>query len=139
VALAALRPGDVVLDLGSGAGFDAFLAARVVGETGRVIGVDMTEDMVEKARANAKKAGVRNVESRLGRIEKLPDEAASVDVIISNCVVNLSPDKPLSLTHDWARWTRIPPLAWFAQDRWPFSRNQAMVRRMPSSKPTRGS
>lgn len=93
-ALAALRPGDVVLDLGAGAGFDAFLAARAVGDDGRVIGVDMTAEMVDKARANAAKAGFRNVEFRLGTIEELPVDDASVDVVISNCVINLSPDKP---------------------------------------------
>jgi len=93
VALASLKEGDVVLDLGSGAGFDVFLAAQRVGETGRVIGVDMTEEMLEKARANAKKGGYVNVEFRLGEIEKLPVEDNSVDVIISNCVINLSPDK----------------------------------------------
>jgi SAM-dependent methyltransferase len=80
--------------LGSGAGFDAFLAARAVGENGRVIGVDMTEEMVEKARANAAKADLENVEFRLGTIEALPVDDSSVDVIISNCVINLSPDKP---------------------------------------------
>jgi arsenite methyltransferase len=94
VALASLRPGDVVLDLGAGAGFDALLAARAVGDTGRVIGVDMTEEMVAKARANAAKAELANAEFRLGTIEALPVEDASVDVVISNCVVNLSPDKP---------------------------------------------
>jgi ubiquinone/menaquinone biosynthesis C-methylase UbiE len=93
VALASLREGDVVLDLGSGAGFDAFLAARRVGKTGRVIGVDMTQEMIDKATANAKKGGYSNVEFRLGEIEKLPVEDNSVDVIISNCVINLSPDK----------------------------------------------
>lgn len=94
LAHAALREGDVVLDLGAGAGFDCFLAARRVGETGRVIGVDMTPEMIEKARANAQKGGFSNVEFRLGEIEKLPVEDASVDVLISNCVINLSPDKP---------------------------------------------
>lgn len=94
LALASLRAGEVVLDLGAGAGFDAFLAARAVGAGGRVIGVDMTEEMVEKARANAVKAGLDNVEFRLGVIEKLPVESASVDVVISNCVINLAPDKP---------------------------------------------
>ncbi|MGH0034516.1 MAG: arsenite methyltransferase [Myxococcota bacterium] len=93
-ALAALRPGDVVVDLGSGAGFDAFLAAQQVGPTGRVIGVDMTEDMLERARKNAAATGVTNVEFRHGFIEKLPVDDASVDVVISNCVINLSPDKP---------------------------------------------
>ena len=86
-------PGDVVLDLGSGAGMDAFLAAHEVGPTGRVIGVDMTAEMVERARENARKVGVSNVEFRLGEIEHLPVADASVDVIISNCVINLSPDK----------------------------------------------
>jgi len=94
VALASLRADETVLDLGSGAGFDAFLAARAVGESGRVIGVDMTREMVEKARANAIKADVQNVEFRLGTIEALPVDDASVDAIISNCVINLSPDKP---------------------------------------------
>ncbi len=93
VALASLKQGDVVLDLGSGAGFDAFLAAQRVGKTGRVIGVDMTPDMIEKARANAKKGGYANVEFRLGEIESLPVEPNSIDLIISNCVINLSPDK----------------------------------------------
>jgi len=93
VAIASLKEGDVVLDLGSGAGFDAFLAAQKVGERGRVIGVDMTPEMLEKARANAKKGNYKNIEFRLGEIEKLPVEDNSVDVIISNCVINLSPDK----------------------------------------------
>jgi SAM-dependent methyltransferase len=84
----------VVLDLGSGAGFDAFLAARAVGDAGRVIGVDMTEAMVAKARANAGKAGLGNVDFRVGTIEALPVDDGSVDAIISNCVINLSPDKP---------------------------------------------
>ena len=92
-ALGEIRPGDVVLDLGSGAGFDSFLAARKVGENGKVIGVDMTEEMVWKARHNAKKHGYENVEFRLGDIENLPVEDGSVDVIISNCVINLAPDK----------------------------------------------
>ena len=93
VALASLKPGQTVLDLGSGAGFDAFLAARAVGPEGRVIGVDMTAEMVAKARANAKKSGRTNVEFRLGEIEALPVADATVDVIISNCVINLCPDK----------------------------------------------
>jgi SAM-dependent methyltransferase len=92
-AIASLQPGETVLDLGSGAGFDCFLAARSVGESGRVIGVDMTPEMLTKARANAARAGVAQVEFRLGEIEALPVEANSVDVIISNCVINLSPDK----------------------------------------------
>lgn len=93
VAIASLREGDTVLDLGAGAGFDAFLAAQRVGKTGRVIGVDMTQEMLEKAKANAKKGGYDNVEFRLGEIEKLPVEDNAADVIISNCVINLSPDK----------------------------------------------
>lgn len=92
-AFAELKEGDVVLDLGSGAGFDCFLAAQKVGNTGKVIGVDMTEEMVEKARANALKYGYPNVEFRLGDIEALPLEACSVDIIISNCVINLAPEK----------------------------------------------
>ena len=93
-AIAGLSPGEVVLDLGSGAGFDCFLAARAVGPTGRVIGVDMTPEMLTRARANAEKAGLPQVEFRLGQIEHLPVADATVDVVISNCVVNLSPDKP---------------------------------------------
>jgi len=92
-AIASLQPGEVVLDLGSGAGFDCFLAARQVGPSGRVIGVDMTPEMLARARANAEKAGVSNVEFRLGEIEHLPVADASADVVISNCVINLSPDK----------------------------------------------
>lgn len=88
-----IKEGDVVLDLGSGAGFDCFLAAKKVGETGKVIGVDMTEEMVERARANAQKQGYKNVEFKLGDIENLPIENNSIDVVISNCVVNLAPDK----------------------------------------------
>jgi len=93
VALAALRPGETVLDLGSGGGIDCFLAARRVGPEGRVIGVDMTEEMISLARENAEKSGLNNVEFRLGEIEKLPLEDNSVDVAISNCVINLSTDK----------------------------------------------
>ncbi|BET67363.1 arsenite methyltransferase [Opitutales bacterium ASA1] len=93
VALASLKPGQTVLDLGAGAGFDAFLAAGAVGPQGQVIGVDMTPEMVAKARANAKKGGRTNVEFRLGEIEALPVADATIDVIISNCVINLCPDK----------------------------------------------
>ncbi len=93
VALASLREGDIVLDLGSGAGFDCFLAADRVGKNGRVIGVDMTAEMIEKARENARKGDYGNVEFRLGEIENLPAADNSVDVVISNCVVNLVPDK----------------------------------------------
>ncbi|MCW3975914.1 MAG: arsenite methyltransferase [Candidatus Bathyarchaeota archaeon] len=93
VALASLREGETVIDLGAGAGFDCFLAARKVGEKGKVIGVDMTPEMIEKARKNAKKGNYTNVEFRLGEIENLPVADNSVDVIISNCVINLSPDK----------------------------------------------
>lgn len=93
VAIASLKEGDTVLDLGSGAGFDAFLAARKVGKSGRVIGIDMTQEMLKRARANAKKGGYTNVEFRLGEIEKIPVEDNAIDVIISNCVINLSPDK----------------------------------------------
>jgi SAM-dependent methyltransferase len=92
-AIAALRPGETVLDLGSGAGFDCFLAASRVGSSGRVIGVDMTPEMITKARAHARRVEARNVEFRLGEIEHLPVPDSSVDVIISNCVINLSPDK----------------------------------------------
>jgi SAM-dependent methyltransferase len=93
-AIAALRPGETVLDLGSGAGFDAFLAASAVGPNGLVIGVDMTAAMVSKARKNQSAGGYKNVEFRLGEIENLPVADESVDVIISNCVINLSPEKP---------------------------------------------
>ena len=92
-AIANLNPGEVVLDLGSGGGIDAFLAARKVGPQGRVIGLDMTEEMVHKARGNAKKMGLTNVEFKLGEMEAIPLPDQSVDVIISNCVINLSPDK----------------------------------------------
>jgi arsenite methyltransferase len=94
LAIASLKPGQTVLDLGSGAGFDAFLAARAVGTAGRVIGVDMTAAMISKARHNAAKGSFDNVEFRLGEIEHLPVANDSVDVILSNCVINLSPDKP---------------------------------------------
>ncbi len=93
-AIAALQAGETVLDLGSGAGFDCFLAARRVGRSGRVIGVDMTPEMVVKARDNARRVQIGNVEFRLGEIEHLPVPDASVDAVISNCVINLSPDKP---------------------------------------------
>jgi arsenite methyltransferase len=92
-ALGSLKEGDVVLDLGSGAGFDCFLAAKKVGASGKVIGVDMTEEMVDKAESLAGKYGFTNVKFRLGDIEDLPVESKSVDVVISNCVINLSPDK----------------------------------------------
>jgi SAM-dependent methyltransferase len=94
VAFADLRPGETVLDLGSGGGIDCFLAAKGVGPTGRVIGVDMTPAMVERARATARRGGFQNVQFRLGEIESLPVANESVDAIVSNCVVNLSPDKP---------------------------------------------
>ena len=93
VALGKIKEGDVVLDLGSGAGFDAFLAAKKVGATGKVIGVDMTEDMIKKAKDNAQKYNYKNVEFKLGDIENLPIQDNSIDIIISNCVINLAPDK----------------------------------------------
>jgi arsenite methyltransferase len=93
VAIASLKPGETVLDLGSGAGFDCFLAANQVGNSGKVIGVDMTPAMLTKARRNAVSGGYENVEFRLGEIENLPAANSSVDVIISNCVINLAPDK----------------------------------------------
>ncbi len=93
VAIASLKEGETILDLGSGAGFDCFLAANKVGKNGRVIGVDMTPDMIEKARQNAKKGSYANVEFRLGEIENLPAADNSVDVVISNCVINLAPNK----------------------------------------------
>jgi len=92
-ALANIKTGDTVLDLGSGAGFDCFLAAKKVGESGKVIGVDMVAEMVEKARDNAEKYGYKNVEFKLGDIEKLPLDDESIDIAISNCVINLAPDK----------------------------------------------
>ncbi|MGM0555800.1 MAG: arsenite methyltransferase [Myxococcota bacterium] len=93
-AIAAIEPGETVLDLGAGAGFDAFLAADQVGDEGLVIGVDMTPEMVEKARQNAEDVGATNISFRLGEIEHLPVPDSSVNAIISNCVINLSPDKP---------------------------------------------
>ena len=93
-AIAGLTHGERVLDLGSGAGFDVFLAARQVGPTGRVIGVDMTPEMIERARANAAQIGAAHVDFRLGEIEQLPVDDGSIDVIMSNCVINLAPDKP---------------------------------------------
>jgi len=92
--VAAMQPGETVLDLGSGGGLDCFLSARQVGESGHVIGVDMTPEMLERARASAARMGVGNVEFREGYLESLPVEDNSVDVVISNCVINLSPDKP---------------------------------------------
>jgi len=92
-ALGEIKEGDIVLDLGSGAGFDCFLAAKKVGSSGKVIGVDMTEEMIEKAKENAEKYGYKNVEFRFGDIENLPIEDNSIDIIISNCVINLAPDK----------------------------------------------
>ena len=92
-AIASLQPGETVLDLGSGGGFDCFLAVRAVGDNGQVIGVDMTPEMITKSRRNAEKAGFRNVEFRLGELENLPVADGIVDVIISNCVINLSPEK----------------------------------------------
>ncbi len=93
-AIAGMRPGEVVLDLGSGAGFDCLLAARQVGPSGHVIGVDMTHEMLKKARENAAKVGAGNVEFRLGDLEHLPVADNTADVILSNCVINLVPDKP---------------------------------------------
>ena len=98
VTLASLKPGQTVLDLGSGGGIDCFLAGKKVGPTGKVIGVDMTPEMLDKARANKVKVGVENVEFRLGEIEHLPVSDSSVDVVISNCVINLSTDKPQVLS-----------------------------------------
>lgn len=92
-AIGRIKEGDIVLDLGSGAGFDVFLAAKKVGASGRVIGIDMTEEMIKKAKENAEKYNYKNVEFKLGDIENLPIENNSIDVIISNCVINLAPDK----------------------------------------------
>ncbi|MCX6721604.1 MAG: arsenite methyltransferase [Candidatus Staskawiczbacteria bacterium] len=93
LAFGKIKEGDIVLDLGSGAGIDAILAAKKVGEKGKVIGVDMTEEMIDKAKENAKKRNIKNIEFLLGEIEKLPLEDNSVDTIITNCVINLTPDK----------------------------------------------
>jgi len=93
ITLASLKPGQTVLDLGSGAGLDCILAAQKVGETGRVIGVDMTPEMIERAQANTKRVNATNVEFRQGYLEDLPVDSSTVDVILSNCVINLSPDK----------------------------------------------
>jgi arsenite methyltransferase len=93
-AHASIQPGETILDLGSGGGFDCFLAAQRTGPAGRVIGVDMTPDMISKARANSARSGLANVEFRLGEIENLPVADGTVDLILSNCVINLSPDKP---------------------------------------------
>ena len=92
-AIGQIKEGDIVLDLGSGAGFDCFHASRKVGSSGKVIGIDMTEEMIKKAEKNAKNYGVTNVDFRFGEIEKLPVDDESVDIIISNCVINLSPNK----------------------------------------------
>lgn len=94
LAFSEVRTGEVVLDLGSGAGIDLLIAAKKVGPTGRVIGIDMTDEMIDRARANITAAGLANVEVRKGYIEELPVESSSVDWVISNCVINLSPDKP---------------------------------------------
>jgi SAM-dependent methyltransferase len=100
-AIAGLQSGDTVIDLGSGAGFDCFLAAKRVGPGGRVIGVDMTPSMVTKARSNAQKAGIQGVEFRLGEIEHLPVADETADVILSNCVINLVPDKRAAFQEAW--------------------------------------
>jgi ArsR family transcriptional regulator len=92
-AFGKIKEGDVVLDLGSGAGFDSFIASKKVGDTGKVIGVDMTQEMIDKANENAEKYGFKNVEFRYGDIENLPIENETIDIIISNCVINLAPDK----------------------------------------------
>ncbi|PIU78699.1 MAG: arsenite S-adenosylmethyltransferase [Candidatus Moranbacteria bacterium CG_4_10_14_3_um_filter_44_15] len=101
VAMAEIKEGDIVLDLGSGAGFDCFLAATRVGKAGKVVGVDMTAEMVEKARENAEKYGYKNVEFKLGDIEELPVADNSFDIAISNCVINLAPDKSKVFREVW--------------------------------------
>ena len=108
-AIAAMQPGETVVDLGSGAGFDCFLAARQVGDAGRVIGVDMTHEMLAKARENAAKIGAANVEFRLGELEHLPIADNTADVVISNCVINLVPDKAAGVPRSLSRaQTRRP-------------------------------
>lgn len=114
VAHSHIRDGDTVLDLGCGAGFDCFLAARRVGATGRVIGVDMTEAMIRRAKINAEKLGTKNVEFLVGQIEQLPLKADSVDIIISNCVINLAPDKATAFAE--ARRVLKPGGAMFVSD-----------------------
>ena len=116
-AIAALRPGEVVLDLGCGGGFDCFLAAQRVGEKGRVIGVDMTPDMLLQARANAQQSELKNVEFRLGEIEHLPVADNSVDVIVSNCVINLSPGQGSRFSGGLSR-AQARPVAWPSRIRW---------------------
>ena len=108
-AIASLRAGETVLDLGAGGGFDCFLAARAVGPTGRVIGVDMTPEMITRARDNARKVDATNVEFRLGEIEHLPVADGTVDVILSNCVINLSPDKARGVPRGVPRAARRRP------------------------------
>lgn len=110
ITLASLQPGETVLDLGSGGGLDCFLAAKKVGASGRVIGVDMTPEMLERAQASATRLGFANVEFRHGYLENLPVEESSVDVVISNCVINLSPDKP-QVFREMFRVLRSPDLA----------------------------
>ena len=111
VAVAELREGETVLDLGSGGGIDVLLSARRVGPTGRAIGVDMTDEMLDLARRNAAEAGAANVEFRKGTIEALPLDDASVDVVISNCVINLASDKPRGL-HARSRASSGPVAGW---------------------------
>ena len=112
VALASLKPGEVVLDLGSGSGIDVFLAAKRVGTSGKVIGVDMTQDMIIRADALAKERDYKNVDFRLGEIESLPVEDNSIDVVISNCVINLCPDKEKAFNEIF----RVPQILWETYD-----------------------
>ena len=122
ISIAELQPGETVLDLGSGAGFDAFLAAKQVGDMGNVIGMDMTPEMVRKARENAEKLNISNVDFRLGKIEELPVSDNSVDVVISNCVINLSPDKSAVFMEIYRSLSRAAvwlfPM-FFAQEKFP--------------------